>query len=135
MGLSDGLGMKRYNRFSREDYVTGNNVKIYDSYLNLNYHIATDLTPLAQIILSQKPEVTQILPKFFSTTECTKRQKLAKPEYAAQWTIGPSACIQALAKAKMKLVEHIKKIKIAPPETEAKLKEIDIMLLILLIIV
>ena len=66
--------------------------------------------------------------QFFSTTECTKRQKLAKPEYAAQWTIGPSACIQALAKAKMKLVEHIKKIKIAPPETEAKLKEIDIML-------
>lgn len=127
-GLADGHGMKRYTRFSREDYVTGNNVKIFDSYLNLNDYIATHLTPLAQIILNQKPEVTQITPRFFSTTEFTKRQKLAKPEYAAQWSLGPTAAIQALAKAKMKLVAHIKKIKIAPPETEAKLKEIDTML-------
>ncbi|NQY79114.1 MAG: hypothetical protein HRT47_02260 [Candidatus Caenarcaniphilales bacterium] len=128
MGLADGCGMKRYNRFLREDYVTGNNVKIFDSHLNLNGYITTNLTPLAQIVLGQKPEVAQVSPKFFSTTEFTKRQKIAKPEYSAQWSLGPSACIQALAKAKMKLVSHIKKIKIAPPETEVKLKEIDIML-------
>lgn len=121
-------GMKRYTRFSREDSITGNNVKIFDSHLNLNNHIAVNLTPLAQIILSQKPEVTQIIPRFFSTSEFAKRQKLAKPEFAAQWSLGPSAAIQALAKAKMKLVAHIKKIKIVPPETEYKLKDIDILL-------
>ena len=128
LSLSEPQGMRRYNKFSRVDNITGNNLKLYDSYQNLNYHIASKLTPLAQIIQGQKPEVTQFHPKYFSTTECSKRQKLAKPEYSPLFLIGITASIQALAKAKLNLAKHIKNIKFVSPEIEAKLKEIDILL-------
>nr|MBP9837970.1 hypothetical protein [Pseudomonadota bacterium] len=52
-----------------------------------------------------------------TTTECMAgRQQFSLPEWAAQWTIGPTAAVIALAKAKLEIVEYLKTTS-APYET------------------
>ncbi len=124
--LGDHYGMRRYNKFTREDIMAGTYVKVFDSYLNLNSQIVNELTPIAQIMLGQKAEIMQISPKYSSTTEFMKRQKLAKSDYSAQWSIGTTAALQALAKSKINLINHSKLIKYMSPQTESMIKDLDI---------
>ena len=124
--LADDYGMRRYNKFTREDIVSGTYVKIFDSYLNINSQIVHELTPIAQIMLGQKADPIQLVPKYASTTEFLKRQKLAKADFSAQWSIGTTASLQALAKSKINLINHSKTIKYLSPQTESLIKEIDI---------
>ena len=124
--LADDYGMRRYNKFTREDIVSGTYVKIFDSYLNINSQIVHELTPIAQIMLGQKTDLVQLVPKHASTTEFLKRQKLAKADFSAQWSIGTTASLQALAKSKINLINHSKTIKYLSPQAESLIKELDI---------
>jgi hypothetical protein len=124
--LADDYGMRRYNKFTREDIVAGTYVKIFDSYLSINSQTVNELTPIAQIMVGQKAEPIQLVPKHASTTEFLKRQKLAKADFSAQWSIGTTASLQALAKSKINLINHSKTIKYLSPQTESLIKEIDI---------
>jgi hypothetical protein len=124
--LGDDYGMRRYNKFTREDIVSGTYVKIFDSYLNINSQIVHELTPIAQVMIGQKADLVQLMPKHTSTTEFLKRQKLAKADFSAQWSIGTTASLQALATSKINLINHSKTIKYLSPQTESLIKEIDI---------
>jgi|694.fasta_scaffold00042_109 hypothetical protein len=124
--LADDYGMRRYNKFTREDIVTGTYVKIFDSYLNINSQIINEVTPIAQVMVGQKADIVQLVPKHSSTTEFLKRQKLAKADFSAQWSIGTTASLKALAKSKINLISQSKSIKYLSPQVENLIKEIDI---------
>lgn len=124
--LADDYGMRRYNKFTREDIVAGTYVKIFDSYLNINSQTINEVTPIAQIMVGQKADIVQLVPKHSSTTEFLKRQKLAKADFSAQWSIGTTASLKALAKSKINLISQSKTIKYLSPQAENLIKEIDI---------
>jgi hypothetical protein len=89
-------GMRRYNEFTLAGHT------IHDSYLNILYHMpaverarALGITGSIRDFGSSDASSLELL---------TERQALSNPDYAAQWTIGLSASIQALAKAKLSLL-------------------------------
>jgi hypothetical protein len=88
-------GMRRYNQ-----YVLDGN-KLHDSYLNILYHMPA----IERAVVLQRSGTS----RDFGSTDASsvellqERQLLSDPESAAQWTIGLSASLQALTKAKLTL--------------------------------
>lgn len=89
-------GMRRYNEYDLGGH------KLHDSYLNILYHMPA----VERAVVLQRSGTS----RDFGSTDAssvellTERQLLSEPESAAQWTIGPSASLQALAKAKLTLI-------------------------------
>jgi hypothetical protein len=89
-------GMRRYNEYVLDGH------KLHDSYLNILYHMPA----IERAVVLQRSGTT----RDFGSTDAssvellTERQLLSEPDSAAQWTIGLSASLQALAKAKLSLI-------------------------------
>jgi hypothetical protein len=88
--------MRRYNEYVLDGH------KLHDSYLNILYHMPA----IERAVVLQRSGTT----RDFGSTDAssvellTERQLLSEPDSAAQWTIGLSASLQALAKAKLSLI-------------------------------
>lgn len=89
-------GMRRYNEYNLHG------LKLHDSYLNVLYHMPA----IERAVVLQRSGTS----RDFGSTDASsvellqERQLLSDPESAAQWTIGLSASLQALAKAKLSLI-------------------------------
>lgn len=94
-GLLGPHGMRRYNAFELAGHT------LHDSYLNILYHAPADerARALGQTATSRDFGSTDA-----STIELlAERQALSAAEWAAQWTIGLSASLQALAAARLSI--------------------------------
>lgn len=98
--LSGDYGMRRYNEFEL------NGAELHDSYLNTNYHIPG---PLREALDSagQKSKGDFGSGDASGEKAMQDRQALSSPKNAAQWGLGVSASLQALARAKSDLLHHI----------------------------
>jgi hypothetical protein len=98
--LSGEHGMRRYNEYEQ------NGTLFHDSYLNKNFNMPT---PLREVMAGKK-QATQ---KDYgsgdaSSAEALKeRQTLSTPQTAAQWSLGETASLQALARAKKDLLKAV----------------------------
>jgi hypothetical protein len=93
-------GMLRYSTFTLPEG------ELHDSYLNRDFWMPTPLR--AELAQSDGAAPS----KEYGAKDCgdvssmLDRQALSKPEYSAQWCLGLSASLQALARAKTTLLEH-----------------------------
>jgi hypothetical protein len=92
-------GMRRYNEFELQSH------KLHDSYLNVNYHLSAEVRAA---LLDLTPDAASS--RNFGSSDASDleslvdRQRTSRPEWAAQWTIGLTASLQALAKAKLEIL-------------------------------
>jgi len=94
-GLLGPHGMRRYGVFEFAGRT------LHDSYLNIGYHMPPDERAQA---LGHGPVGRHFGSSDTSTVELlAERQALSDAEWAAQWSIGPTASLQALAAAKLAL--------------------------------
>lgn len=111
-------GMRRYNEFTLEG------TEFHDSYLNVGFHFPDKERRKAL-------GIQQGSGKEYGSTDASSldalqdRQALSKPEYAAQWGLGLSASLQALARAKRDVLTHIETTGKASPEAKHLLKGIN----------
>jgi len=111
-------GIRRYNEFILDG------TRLHDSYLNQAYHFPDELRKK-----HLKQDSSQS--KAYGSTDASSiealkdRQSLSKPEYAAQWGLGLSASLQALAKAKLDTLKVAQKEGQQSPEIQRLLKAID----------
>jgi hypothetical protein len=89
-------GMRRYNEFELEGH------KLHDSYLNVNYHQpAAERARLLDAEQSMRDYGSSDASELETLVD---RQRTSRPEWSAQWTIGLTASLQALAKAKIEVL-------------------------------
>jgi hypothetical protein len=102
--LSGDYGMRRYNEFEL------NGTELHDSYLNTNYHIPG---PLREALDSagQKSKGDFGSGDASGEKAMQDRQALSTPKNAAQWGLGVSASLQALAHAKSDLLHYVQEQK------------------------
>jgi hypothetical protein len=92
-------GMRRYNEFVLE------NQRLHDSYLNVNYHLSAEVRATLLSLASDASSSRNFGSSDASDLESLlDRQRTSRPEWAAQWTIGITASLQALAKAKLEIL-------------------------------
>lgn len=94
-GLLGPHGMRRYNAFEFDGRM------LHDSYLNIGYH----MPPAERAAVLGGGGTTRAFGSSDASTVdlLTERQALSQPEWAAQWSIGATASLQALAAAKLAL--------------------------------
>lgn len=93
-------GMRRYNEFEFKG------VKIFDSYLNDDFHMPDSLRAA---IIGQASRFSGKSSYAASQLQALQeRQQLCLPKHAAQWCLGVSASLQALSKAKLELLHETK---------------------------
>lgn len=86
-------GFRRYNEFKFLDY------NCFDSYLNLDYQLFTEVPDLARIISNKKISDKHFIESFIhELRDFIDRQELGSFKYTAEWTIGTSAALQAASK-------------------------------------
>lgn len=112
-------GMRRYPEFSALG------MDFHDSYLNRGYHFPKDVLNKtfrepAHIAKEHDDLMDPSRVEDFQT-----RQELSTPEHAAQWGVGLSASLQALAKAKQDVLTVVKQEGSPSEKTTALLQTID----------
>lgn len=101
-------GMRRFNEFRRADLATGESLNAHDNYLSWDFQAALEIPPVLQVRRGQKPHLVETTRDSGTAGDLKKRQRFSHEDYAAQWTIGPTAAIQALASSKNSLLEYLR---------------------------
>lgn len=91
--LAGETGFRRYNEFKFLEH------HCFDSYLNLDYQLFTEVPDLARIISNKKSSDKHVIESFIhELRDFIDRQELGLFKYTAEWTIGTTAALQAASK-------------------------------------
>ena len=94
-------GFRRYNEFNY------NNHYCFDSYLNLDFQVSSELPQVADLVLeANQINFEQRNKNANDLRDYISRQNYAFYEYSAEWTIGSSAALQAISKNLLEMKNH-----------------------------